>query len=77
MTYDQFKALMKQYRTELQDNDCGDWSKEDREWAINNGLIKGVGNDVEGNPNYAWMDFLTREQAITLFHRLAKYLGKE
>lgn len=77
VTYEQFLAYMKQYRKDLQDNDCGAWSKEDREWAISNGLIKGTGNDAQGNPNYAWMDFLTREQAVTLFHRLAQYLGKE
>lgn len=76
MTYDQFKTFMKQYRQELQDNDCGAWSKEDRDWAISTNLIKGVG-EIDGEPNYAWMDFLTREQAATLFHRLAQYLGKE
>ena len=76
MTYDQFKTFMKQYRQELQDNDCGAWSKEDRDWAVSTNLIKGVG-EINGEPNYAWMDFLTREQAVTLFHRLAQYLGKE
>ncbi len=27
MTLDTFKELMKEYRAELQDNDCGTWSK--------------------------------------------------
>ena len=76
LSYEQFKEYMKQYRHELQDNDCGDWSKEGREWAIKNGLINGVGTEIDGEPNYAWADQLTREQASVLFYRLAKILGK-
>lgn len=33
MTLETFKKLMNEYRAELRDNDCGDWSKEAREWA--------------------------------------------
>ena len=72
MTQEKFnemlKAGMAAYRTELQDNDCGTWSEEDRQWAIDAGLIKG--SSTEGDPNYMWADFLTREQAIALLHRL-------
>ena len=71
-----FKELMKEYRAELQDNDCGTWSKEAREWAISNGLINGTGTEVNGEPNYAWADQLTREQAAALFYRFAKLMGK-
>lgn len=71
MTYDDFKSYMTQYRKELQDNDAGSWSKDDREWAINNGLMVGSGTTSSGEPNYMWADFLTREQAAALFHRLA------
>ena len=71
MTYEDFKSYMTQYRKELQDNDAGSWSKEDREWAISNGMMIGSGTTASGEPNYMWADFLTREQAATLFHRLA------
>ncbi|MCD7927361.1 MAG: N-acetylmuramoyl-L-alanine amidase [Oscillospiraceae bacterium] len=70
MTYEQFKEYMKQYRAELQDNDAGSWSKEDREWAISNGMMVGSGTTASGEPNYMWADVLTREQAATLMHRL-------
>ena len=40
MTLDKFKELMKEYRAELQDNDCGAWSRDAREWAIASGLIQ-------------------------------------
>lgn len=76
MTLDRFKELMKEYRAELQDNDCGTWSKDAREWAITNGLIGGTGNNANGEPNYAWADQLTREQAAALFYRFAKLMGK-
>ena len=76
MTLDTFKELMKEYRAELQDNDCGTWSKEARAWAISNGLINGPGTEVNGEPNYAWADQLTREQAAALFYRFAKLMGK-
>lgn len=76
MTLDRFKELMKEYRAELQDNDCGTWSKDAREWAIANGIIIGTGNNANGEPNYAWADQLTREQAAALFYRFAKLMGK-
>lgn len=76
MTLDRFKELMKEYRAELQDNDCGTWSKDAREWAIANGIISGTGNNANGEPNYAWADQLTREQAAALFYRFARLMGK-
>ncbi len=76
MTLDRFKELMQEYRKELQDNDCGNWSAEAREWAISSGMINGIGNDANGNPNYAWADTLTREQAAALFYRFAKLMGR-
>lgn len=76
MTLDKFKELMQEYRAELQDNDCGAWSKEAREWAIANGLIGGMGTLPNGETNYAWCDQLTREQMATLLYRFAKFMGK-
>mgnify|MGYP007019930224 CR=1 FL=1 len=62
MSYEQFRQYMDQYRQELQDNDKGDWSEEAREWATKVGLFAGNGSDINGEPNYMWQDFLTREQ---------------
>ena len=76
MTLDKFKELMKEYRTELQDNDCGTWSQEGRDWAIQNGIITGICAGADGQPNYAWADTLTREQMVTLLYRFAKLMGK-
>lgn len=75
MTLEQFTKLMNEYRNTLRDNDSGDWSKEAREWAIANGLFEGSGTLPDGQPNYMWADFLTREQAATLFYRFAKKNG--
>ncbi len=76
MTYEDFKKYIHQYRAELQDNDAEPWSQADRDWAVSIGLMKGSGKAADGSPNMMWDDFLTRQQAAALFHRLAQYLGK-
>ena len=63
-----FKVAMKEYRKELQDNDASGWSKDARDWAVSTGLIQG-GSTLNGQPNYMWEDFLTREQMVTLLRR--------
>lgn len=75
MTLETFKKLMNEYRAELRDNDCGDWSKEAREWAISVGLIAGTGVTANGDTNYSWGDLSTREQLVVLFYRFAKMNG--
>lgn len=79
MTQDQFnqmfKVAMAAYRAELRDNDCGEWSKQAREYCINAGIFAGGGNGPDGQPNYMWADFLTREQAAALMFRLAQVAG--
>lgn len=55
----------------LSDNDAGKWSQEAREWAVENGIIKGVGTGIDGKPNYAWEQPLTREQYATTEYRQA------
>lgn len=75
MTLDTFKKLMGEYRKEQQDNDCGTWSQEARDWATSTGFILGSGKDKDGNPNYMWADTLTREQAAQLFYRFAQMMG--
>lgn len=75
VTYKQWKAFMIQYRKELQDNDCGEWSKAAREWCIQNKIFAGGGSGADGQPNYMWHDLLTREQAAALFYRFAQLNG--
>lgn len=70
-----FRIAMTSYRKKLQDNDKGIWSEEARSWAIEAGLFAGNGTDINGEPNYMWEDFLTREQAAQLFYRFAKDHG--
>lgn len=72
----EFTELMKQYRTTLQDNDQSNWSKKAANFCIDNGLIAGAGLDKNGNPNYMFEDFITREQAMQLMYNFAKWLGK-
>lgn len=76
MDIQKFKELMREYRTELQDNDSSNWSKEAREWAVKNGIITGGTPLPNGEPNYMWEDLLTREQMATLLYRFAKLMGK-
>lgn len=64
-----FGVAMTNYLKNLQDNDAGDWSVEDREWGIANGLFNGSGTTSTGEPNYMWQMWATREQLAALFHR--------
>ena len=75
MDYEQFTKLLNEYRSELRDNDSNAYSEEARNWAISIGLIQGNGTILDGQPNYMWEDFLTREQLITVLYRFAKKLG--
>jgi len=61
-------------RAELQDNDCGQWSAEVRQWALDMGLITGNGTVINGEPNYMWQDLVTREQFVTVLYRLAQIM---
>ena len=70
-----FKVAMTAHQKELQDNDCGEWSREAREWAISVGLFAGNGTTADGQPNYMWASPLTREQAAQLFYRFAQDHG--
>ena len=67
---DVFQKNFDALRDKLQDNDAGKWSAEARAWAIEAGLIAGVGKMPDGTPNYAWEDFLTREQLVQVLFRL-------
>lgn len=70
-----FKELWSEMRKELQDNDCGTWSKDAREWAVSTGLIAGNGTTIDGEPNCMWADMLTREQFVAVLYRFAQLMG--
>lgn len=72
----EFKKLWNEMRKDLQDNDCGSWSEEARNWSVQNGLIQGSGETIDGEPNYMFGDVLTREQFIVVLYRFAKLIGK-
>ena len=76
MTQAQFNEMYATMRKSFQDNDCGSWSKESREWAVKQGLIAGNGTAVNGEPNYMWEDTLTREQLVAVLHRFATMIGQ-
>ena len=79
MTQDQFNKMfstaMQQYRQGLRDNDSGDWSREARQFAIDEGIFAGSGTVPDGAPNFMWEDFLTREQCAQVLYRFAKKYG--
>ena len=72
-----FKTAMTAYRKELQDNDCGEWSKDAREWAVAVGLMAGNGTTADGQPNMMWPDFLTREQNVVVDKRLYELIMRK
>lgn len=65
MTQEQFNKMMGVYLEELAQKEPSDWSKEGREWAEENGIIKG---DAQGNKQYK--AFVTREQLVTFLKRM-------
>lgn len=69
MTQEKFNEMIEEYRKSLQNNEAGSWSREARDWATSIGLIKGGDPLPNGQPNYMWRDFLTREQMATLLYR--------
>lgn len=69
MTQAQFDAMMEDYLNRLAQQEPSDWSKEEREWCEDNGLIKG---DENGDKQYKM--FVTREQMAVFMQRLAKRL---
>lgn len=73
MDKERFKELWLEMRKDLQDNDANNYSKEAREWAVNNGIVQGgSANEFNG----MWEDVLTREQMVTLLYRFAKLVGQ-
>ena len=75
MDLNEFAQLFDELRKSLQDNDCGAYSVEAREWALRNGLIAGNGTMINSEPNCMWQDFLTREQLVTVLHRFYQLMS--
>lgn len=67
-----FTELFAELRKALQNNKCSEYSLAARNWAISNGLIVGNGTLENGEPNYMWQDFITREQMVTVLHRFVQ-----
>jgi len=76
MTNEKFAEMFTTYLKSLQNNDASPYSAEARNWAIKNSLIYGNGESINGEPNYMWPSFITREQFITLMYRLAAWMEK-
>ena len=70
-----FNSNMSAYRKKLQDNDSSNWSEDSRKWLVETGLVKGGTSLPNGDPNYMWEDFITREQMGTIMHRFAQNLA--
>lgn len=75
MDLNEFAQLFDELRKTLQDNDCGAYSQEAREWAIHKGLIAGNRTMINGSLNCMWQDFLTREQFVTVLHRFYQLMS--
>ena len=71
-----FETAMQQYRQSLRDNDCGEWSRAARQFAVDQGIFAGSGTMApDGQPNMMWEDLLTREQCAQVLYRLEKSLA--
>ena len=70
-----FKVAMNAYRAELQDNDCGNFSADGRKFVEETGLLVGGSKLPNGEANFMWQDFLTREQFATVLYRFAQKFG--
>ena len=75
MEEDEFTARFDRFRDTLRDNDHGDWSGQAIGWAVEKGLFSGAPG-AEGEPNYMWEDFLTREQLAVILFRFAQLESK-
>lgn len=64
VTQQQFNNMMNVWISQQTAKEPEEWSKEDREWAEANGIIKGTG------AGYSYRSYCTREQMVAFLHRL-------
>ncbi|MGM9568003.1 MAG: D-Ala-D-Ala carboxypeptidase family metallohydrolase [Clostridia bacterium] len=64
VTQQQFNDMMNVWISQQAAKEPDEWSKEDREWAEANGIIKGTG------AGYSYRSCCTREQMVAFLHRL-------
>lgn len=69
---DDFAELFAIMRNGLKTNNCNEYSSAARNWAIAKGLIVGGETLENGEPNYMWQDFITREQLVTVLYRFVQ-----
>lgn len=72
----EFTELWHKMTAAWYDNDSADWSAKARQWAIDTGLMNGIGKLADGTQNYAWEALPTREQLVTILYRFAELIGK-
>lgn len=70
MTSEKFDELMKNWIAEQAKKEPAAWSLDAREWAEKNGFIEG-----DGENNKMYKKYLTREEFVTVLHRIIKKLG--
>lgn len=61
--YRRFVDAMEEYRLRLRMSEPSSWSKEARDFCVEQGIFRG-----DGEGNFQWNDFLTREQAAQLIY---------
>lgn len=64
VTQQQFNDMINVWISQQAAKEPEEWSKEDREWAEANGIIKGTG------AGYSYRSYCTREQMVAFLHRL-------
>lgn len=70
VTQEQFDKMMADWLKRQEQEDAAEWSKAERKWAEDNGIIYG---DDSGKKMYK--AFATREHMIVFLYRLAEKLG--
>ena len=64
VTQQQFDEMMNVWIARQAAKEPDDWSKDDREWAESNGIIKGTG------AGFSYRAYCTREQMVAFLHRV-------
>jgi hypothetical protein len=66
MSYEKFKEYMQRYEEERASLEPGEWSREARDWAEEQGIVRG-----DANGNKRWKSYLTREEyAVTEYRQV-------